>query len=198
MDVKLFDSGTWQADLTQLLDEHHLVALSDEPERRARFNTSFCEYLRGLSDTQVIGINGVNATDLAGFANELSRRLRVYDDLTVKPTMDGVIEALRNWPGGVRHRYFVWRDSHVMLDANRTLFSRLVNAMCAVAAEHEHLNPTPLVIQRTVLIGGSPLGVYADDKEGQFHRWLCEEGDAFWEVSSCVDRPKVLIYRLDR
>jgi hypothetical protein len=88
------------------------------------------------------------------------------------------------------------------------LFRRLVNALFAVAAETECVSLDPVVLQRVVMLGGSKLGAYAEDDTGQFNRWLIEDADdatsdsrrtesLFWEVQNVIERPPVLVYRMD-
>ena len=99
--------------------------------------------------------------------------------------------------GAPKHRYFVWTDADVLLRRDEDLFSHLVNALLGVAAEQEHITRDSLVLQREVFIGSEALAAYADKPDGQFHRWLDEEGSPFWEVASVLDGPPVLTYRIE-
>jgi hypothetical protein len=192
-----FDVHRQPADVFQLLDEHHLVALSDHDDRRRRLCDSMESFLSEVSDTQIIAIDGQRAETLDQFCGELGRHLP--PDFDCRPTIGGLVEALRFFPGEPMRRVFVWRDADVMLDQDVDTFARLVNALFAIAAEQEHLTPGRLVVQRVLLTGGSKLGAFADDDNGPFQRWLVEEDDDLnlWEITSCVDRPRVLVYRMD-
>ncbi len=188
--------------MAQLLDDHHLVVLSDKPANRTRFAQEFHEYARSIPDTQAISIDGTRAATLDGFCAELTRHLPGQAAIA---TMPEVINVLRKWPGSPKRLYLIWRDADASLDSDVELFGRLVNAICSVAVEHEHLNPARLVLQRAMFIGNSKLGAYAEDMRGQFSRWLDEfdlhaenaDDSPFWEAQSCVDRPSVLTYRID-
>lgn len=189
-------------EILQLLDEHHLVVLSDGTARRDRFVRAMHGHLQTMSGVEVLLVNGRSATDLSAFCRELSRSLP--SRATIPSEIPSVIRALRDWPTAPRYRYILWRDADAMLEADVELFSRLVNVLCAVAAEFEHLgasgDTSPLVLQRSMFIGTSKLGAYAEDHRGQFCQWLDDADDeqsVFWEVMSCVDAPPVLTYRLD-
>src|SRR6185369_9520812 len=54
----------WQADVTQLLDEHHMVAWSDLPQRRTQFAVSLSQFLGSQRDTEVCVFYGKYITDL--------------------------------------------------------------------------------------------------------------------------------------
>src|SRR5207247_6640689 len=97
-------------------------------------------------------------------------------------------------PGAALKRgYFLWRQADPLLDADVNMFSALVNAFLAVAAEREHISADRLLIQRVVFLGGAKLGAYAEDARGQFCRWLDDDdGSPFWEVINVVQRPAVI------
>ncbi len=194
------DSGAWPEDVIQLLDDHHLVVLSSSAKARQQFHHTLVQHLDGLGETEVIAIDGASAIDLPSFCQQLEKQL------TVKRTgpspwwrdVNSVIEVLRGAQGMSKRRYFVWNEAHAMLEANVDLFCRLVNAFFGVAAEYEHVNMDPLVLQRVVFIGGAKLGAYAEDSNGQFNRWLDDEEESpFWEVASVMERPPVITYRID-
>lgn len=192
-----YDVRKQPADVVQLLDEHHLVALSDYPDRRESFCEAIESFLRQVGDTDVVRICGEDAETIDAFCLQLRRWLP--DDDEVSPTIAGVAEALRFFPGEPMRRIFVWRDADAMLEHDVETFSRLINAIIAVAAEQEHLTPGSLVIQRLLLVGSSKLGAFADDESSPLRTWLMEEDDelSFWEVSICVDHPRALLYRID-
>ncbi len=205
------DSRISPTDLVQLLDEHHVVVLADDPRQRRQFTRVLSDHLNAQPQTEVVVLDGANMTDLPSLVRELTRRAGRDDPVDLPPDGEGergvpapdpfeaVIDLLRQWPGTPHHRYLLWREADVLLDADLALFARFVNALFAVAAEREHLNAEPLILQRVALIGNAKLGAYAEDERGQFSCWLEDEegGSPFWEVMSCVDRPPVITCRLD-
>lgn len=215
MRVATFESTAWPDGIIQLLDDHHLVVLSDSSAARRQFAGTLKSHLEDLPDTQVIAIDGTAATDLHSFCRQLEKRLAAphaphdqhHHRHGASPwwrDVQSVIKVLRDsgrTEGGgeaPKRRYFLWHEAHVMLEADVELFAHLVNALFAVAAEFEHTNLEPLLLQRVVFIGGAKLGAYAEDVNGQFCKWLeDEEGSPFWEVASVMDRPPVLTYRID-
>src|SRR5688500_19051528 len=72
-----FASPTWTDEIIQLLDEHHLVMLSDIAAVRDHCASSLVQRLTSMSDTQVIDINGTGIRDLPGFSRALEIGLDV-------------------------------------------------------------------------------------------------------------------------
>jgi hypothetical protein len=192
-----FDIHKQPADVVQLLDEHHLIALSDHADRREAFCDAIERFLGQVRNAEAVHIDGRAAETIEGFCTQL--RLSLPPDYPVRPTIAGMVEALRHFPGEPMQRVFIWRDADTMLDHDVREFSRLINALFAVAAEQEHLTPGKLVIHRVVMTGGSKLGAFADAEDSPFQRWLVEDDDELnlWEAFSCVDHPRVLTYRID-
>lgn len=196
---------TWSQNIIQLLDDHHLVVLSDNPQARSQFAQTLAESLGLIAQTEVVMIDGRSATDLPSFCRQLESHLSGAGTSPSPQTSDrwwrdihSVIEILRGAGGGLKRRYFIWPDADSMLEADVELFSSVVNAIFGVAAESEHINLDPVIVQRVVFIGGSKLGAYAEDTSGQFCKWLeDEENSPFWEVMSVVDKPAVITYRID-
>jgi hypothetical protein len=182
------------SDMPQLLDEHHLVVLGDAPQRRRDVADHLIGRLGSMPDSQAIRLDGSWITDLHSFCRMLDEQMP--DKAPTARSLDGVIERLRRVPSMIRRRYVIWEDADVLLESDVALFGQLVNALLSVAAEFEHLDPDPLVLQRVVFLGGDKLGAYAEDETGQFRSWLVD-GDCFWDVHACVDRPSVLTCRLD-
>lgn len=193
----------WQADVTQLLDEHHLVAWSDSPARRTQFAVSLGQFLGSQRDTEVCVFYGKHITDLDSFCYQLERAIP-------GPTLDRRIDG----PGGVvallrtrasfrgrpesKFRYYIWHDADVMLRANHKLFGQLVDAIAGVAAEAEYVSDDLLLLHRAVYVGGSILDIYAEDGRGQFQSWRTDEHDEpFWQVVTGIDAPPFMRYRID-
>lgn len=199
MKAATFESQSWPEDVIQLLDDHHLVALSGSAKARQQFRSTLMDHLTVLAETEVVGINGAAAVDLPSFCRQLERQFAVQR-AGAHPwwrDVNSVIEVLRSAPTRPKRRYFIWHDADAMLETDMDLFCRLVNAFFGVAAEYEHINPDPLVLQRVVFIGGEKLGAYAEDANGQFRRWHEDGEDSpFWEVVSVLVHPPVMTYRI--
>lgn len=200
MQLTTSESATWPEDIIQLLDDHHVVVLSDSVSARRAFGSTLMRRLNGLAESQVIDIDGESATDLPSFCRQLERQchIRSRGPAPWWRDMQSVIQALRKAGAGVKRRYYIWHDAHAMLESDVELFCKLINALFGVAAECEHINLDPVVLHRVVFLGGSKLGAYAEDSHGQFSRWLeDEDGSPFWEVASVIERPPVITYFID-
>jgi hypothetical protein len=197
-----FESLTWPDGIVQLMDDHHLVVLSDSANARRQFGDTLAGHLENIRETEIVSIDGAHATDLPSFCSQLERQLGI---LPQGPSswwrdMSSVITLLRGAATSPKRRYFLWHEADVMLEQDVDLFGRLVNAFLGVAAEHEHItmDANVLVLQRVVFMGGAKLGAYAEDTDGQFNRWLDDSEDSpFWEVASVIDRPPVITFRID-
>jgi hypothetical protein len=196
MGPEVAESRSWPAGIAQLLDEHHLVVLGERPEHRQEFARVLAAHLEAMPETAIISLPGRQATSLEAVCQMLSETFHLARP--IRPGIGNIIRLLRSRPLEARHQYFIWHDADALLEADVKLFGRLVNAFLGVAAEFEHVNPDLLTLQRLVFLGGDKLGAYAEDASGQFRAWLIEGGSTpFWEVTTCVDRPPVLTYRLD-
>jgi hypothetical protein len=193
----------WQADVTQLLDDHHMVAWSDLPQRRTQFAVSLGQFLGSQRDTEVCVFYGRHITDLESFCYQLERAIPGPSLVRRIDGPSGVVALLRaraSFRGRpeTKYRYYVWHDADVLLKANHRLFGQLVDAMAGVAAEAEYVSDDLLLLHRAVFVGGSVLDVYAEDPKSQFHRWLVDEhGEPFWKVVTGIEAPPFLRYRID-
>ncbi len=169
---------------------------------RATDITAFC----GQIEKQITGVTSDErrATNVEGASLVARRSIKAQSKVVNKRVwwrdIASVIQLLRNTAdvaGAPKHRYFIWKDADALLRSDPTLFSHLVNALLGVAAEQEHITRDSLVLQRAVFIGSDALAAYAEKPDGQFHRWLDEEGSPFWEVASVLDGPPVRTYRLE-
>lgn len=193
----------WQADVTQMLDEHHMAAWSDSPARRTQFAVSLGQFLGSQRDTEVCVFYGKHITDLEGFCYQLERAIP-------GPSLDRRIDG----PGGVvallrtrasfrgrpesKHRFYIWHDADVMLRANHRLFGQLVDAIAGVAAEAEYVSDDLLLLHRAVFVGGPILDVYADDPAAQFRCWhMDQHSEAFWKVVTGIEAPPFVSYPID-
>lgn len=195
-----------------LLDEHHLVALSNDAATRLSFSRSLVRSLTMMPRTQVIEIDGSACTDLPSFCRELERNLPPARGRRNSWWRDlhSLGHALRAPAPGLHCRYLLWRDADVLLQHDAALFGGLLNALFAAAADSEYISLEPVVVQRVVLLGGEKLGTYAENSDGPLNRWHVDDDrdepaadpvrhgeTSFWEVANVVERPPVLTLRLD-
>lgn len=193
----------WQADVTQLLDEHHLVAWSELPARRMQFAVSLGRFLGSLRDTEVCVFYGRFITDIETFCYQLERALpgptidRRFDGPTGIASLLRSRASFRGRPE-TKRRYYIWHDADILLKTNHVLFGQIADAMSGVAAEAEYVSDDLLLLHRSIYVGGSILDVYAEDPRGQFCSWLDDgHGDPFWQVVTGLDRPAFLRYGID-
>ena len=193
----------WQADVTQLLDEHHLVAWSDLPQRRMQFAVSLGQFLGSQRDTEVCVFYGKYITDLESFCHQLERNVPGPSLQRRLEGGGGIADLLRQRASfrgrpETKHRFYIWHDADVLLRANHKLFGRIVDAISGVAAEAEYVSEDVLLLHRAVYVGGSVLDVYAEDARGQFQAWADDgQGEPFWKVVTNIDHPMFLRYRID-
>ncbi|MEM9066474.1 MAG: hypothetical protein AAGB51_13400 [Planctomycetota bacterium] len=194
----------WQPDVTQLMDEQHLAAWSDDPRTRVTFATRLSHFLETQRDTEVVNFYGRFVTDLEAFCYQLESALpgsplarRIHG-----PT--GVISLLREretfrFRAPPKFRYYVWHDADVLIERDRMLFGQLVDAVLGVSAENEFISDDALMIQRAVFLGGPALKAYADDANGQMRSWLPDgHPEPFWRAVTGVDRPHVAVWEISR
>jgi hypothetical protein len=198
-------SGMWQVEAAQLLEEHHAVAWSHQTSERRRFTEGLAASLGRMSATQVCLLPGEAIRDIFSFCTFLERALGVDRVRRSIDARGGVVDSLRRVTerrggvGGIRHRYIVWQDAHVLLRADHKLFGRLADALMGVSAEFEYSSEDLLVIQRVVFAGGPSLDMYAEDARGQFRRWYTErDEEPLWATITGVKAPPVLRYRVDQ
>lgn len=200
----LLRGGQWQADVAQLLDEHHLVAWSAQARRRLHFAVSLGQFLESQRDVEVCTFYGRFITDMDAFCHQLERAIV---GLPLERRVDGpsgVVNMLRSRqeiPGRVpsRYRYYIWHDADVLLREDHRLFGQIAEAMAGVAAEAEYVSDDLLLIQRSVYVGGPMLDVYAEDDRGALRSWLDDGlGQPFWKLVTGVEAPPVLRYGIDQ
>jgi hypothetical protein len=189
----------WQAELTRVLDEHHLVAWSSQSGERASFAAGLASFLAGMDDAQVIPIYGRNASDLETFCYQIERS--IAGDGPMRRRVDGpagLVSRFRSQPvipgrPPLRLRYFVWHDPDELIQNDPGLFGQIADAIAGVAAEAEYASDDYLMITRAVYIGGEALREYAEDESGQLRSWLRDfSEEPFWRAVSGVDVPPVL------
>lgn len=193
----------WQPAVVQILDEHHVVASSDTPRRRASFADTLERFLLGLGDAEVMTLHGRYIADLEAFCRQLER---LFPGERPERRIDGcrgVTALLRSRDGvlgraPVKHRFYLWHDADVLLRADPVLFGRLVDTLAGVAAEAEYASDDRLLLHRVAFVGGPLLDSYARYEDGQFRRWFDDDmGDPFWRVVTGVDAPPVRRVSID-
>lgn len=193
----------WQADVTQLLDESHLVAWSEFAARRTQFAVQLGQFLGRLKDAEVIVLYGKFITDLDSFCYQLERAIpgphlerRIHGP-------HGVVNLLRERAhfrgrSDSKYRFYIWHDADVLLKHDAGLFGQLLDAFAGVAAEAEYVSDDALLLHRAVLIGSSMLDMYAEDPSGQCCRWHDDgQGEPFWQVVTGIEAPPFMRYRID-
>jgi hypothetical protein len=193
----------WQADVTQLLDEHHLVAWSDSPARRTQFAVSLGQFLGSQRDTEVCVFYGKFIDDLESFCYQLERSIPGPPLERRLHGPRGAVSLIRSRASfrgrpETKFRFYVWHDADVLLRKNHVLFGQIADAMAGVAAESEYVSDDLLLLHRAVFVGSSILEIYYDDPRSQFRRWLPDaHGEPFWQVVTGIRRPPFLKYRID-
>lgn len=199
----LGDLPAWQAEVAQLLEEHHLVAWSPRPGERLRFGQGLGLYLESFEDTEVCWLQGEYVADIFSFCNQLER---VLGGERIRRSVDargGIVDALRRRRTQAsgkpyKRRFYVWSEAHVLLRHDHKLLGRLVDAIAGVAAEAEYASEDMLLIHRAIFVGAPSLDVYAEEPTGQFRTWLSEKGEVpLWRVVSGLREPPVLRYRIE-
>jgi hypothetical protein len=198
-----FRALDWEPDVTQMLDEHHLVAWSGVARRRVHFAACLSHFLALQPDVEICPLYGRYITDLDSFCHQLER---VLPGVPIKRQIDGpdgLVALLRSrhtlrFRAASRYRYYVWNDADVLLKADHKLFGRLVDALAGVAAEAEFASDELLLVQRAAFVGGPMLDLYAENKKGQFRSWYDDGlGEPFWRMVTGLETPPVLRYQID-
>jgi hypothetical protein len=197
-----FAVAHWHADITQLLDEHHLVAVSPSPRRRMHFAVSLAQFLQGLRDAEVCSLYGQYITDLESFCHQLERAIpgprleRRIDGPRGIAALLRSREVYRGRPAA-KFRFYIWHDADVLLREDEPLFARIADALAGIAAESEYVSDDLLLIHRAVYVGGELLAAYADRPDGQLQSWFPEEPEPFWQLVTAIDHPPVARYDID-
>lgn len=145
-----FRVADWQADVTQMLDEHHLT-WSAQPRKKLQFAASLQQFLGGLRDAEVCTLYGRSITDLESFCQQLERACPGPELARKIDGPGGVASLLRHretFSGrpASKFRYYVWHDSEVLLHHDPRLFGRLAETIAGIAAEAEYASDDLLLI----------------------------------------------------
>ena len=193
----------WQADALALTDEAHLAAWSASMARRIGFATEMAQFIQAQGHTEICQLYGRSIANIEAFCQQLERAIPGPPLARRIDGPRGITALLRSRDalhGGqpARYRYLLWHDADVLLEANRRLFSALLDAIMGVAAEAEYVSDELLLLHRAVLIGGPALARYAEDPAGQLQSWLPDSFDApFWKLVTGVERPPVVTFEID-
>jgi hypothetical protein len=199
-----FTIVNWQPDVVQLLDEQHLIAVSESPRRRMHFAVGLGQFLQGIRDAEVCTLYGRFITDVDSFCYQLERAI-------AGPAVERRIDGPRGLTSLLRSRrivrgrpptklrFYIWHDADVLLSEDESLFARIVDAVSGVAAESEYASEDVLLIHRAVYVGSPILSAYADSVEGQFQSWASdsEYDDPFWKVVTGLERPPFARFPID-
>jgi hypothetical protein len=199
-----FAAINWQPNVVQLLDEQHLIAISESPRMRMHFAVSLGQFLQGIRDAEVCTLYGRFITDVESFCYQLERAIpaalvdRRVDGPRGLTSLLRSRRIVRGRPSS-KFRYYLWHDADVLLSENETLFGRIVDAISGVAAEAEYASDDLLLIHRAVYVGSPLLAAYADRSESQFQAWAAdnEYDDPFWQVVTGLERPPFSRFLID-
>jgi hypothetical protein len=199
-----FAVAHWHPEVTQLLDESHLVAVSDSPRRRMHFAVSLGQFLQGLRDAEVCTLYGRYITDLEGFCHQLERAIpgpRLERRVDGPRGVTALLRSREMYRGrpACKFRFYIWHDADVLLGADEELFARVADVIAGVAAESEYVSDDVLLIHRAVYVGGELLAAYAERADGQLKVWYPDDpaGEPFWQVVTEIERPPVARYEID-
>ncbi|HZW10595.1 MAG TPA: hypothetical protein VFF69_11890 [Phycisphaerales bacterium] len=198
-----FRALDWEPEVTQLLDEHHLVAWSSVARRRVQFATCLTHFLSLQPDTEICTLYGRFITDLDSFCHQIERVIPAPSIKRQIDGSDGLVSLLRSRHSlrvrrASRFRYYVWNDADVLLKRDHRLFGRIVDAIAGVAAEAEYASDELLLVQRAVFVGGPMLDLYAENSTGQFRAWYDDGlGEPFWQMVTGIQAPPMLRYQVD-
>lgn len=199
----LFAAKDWPADVTQLLDEHHLTAWSAAPRLRVQFGATLGQFLAGLPYAELCVLHGRDITDLESFCTQLER---VLPGPVLERQIDGpggVVSLLRTrhryrGRANAKYRYYLWHDADTLLKHDRALFARLADAFMGVAAESEYVSDDLLLVHRAIFVGGPLLDLHAEDESGPMRSWYQDgQGEPFWQVVTGVERPPTMRFHID-
>lgn len=198
----LFRVAGHPGDITQLMDEHHLVACSTDGRRRAQFGAMLSQFISTMRDAQVVSLQGRAITDLESFCGQLERALPgpALERRVNGPS--GVVNLLRHrqtfgLQAPAKFRFYIWHDADTLLRSDPMLFGHLVEAVAGVAAEAEYVCDDLLLIHRALLIGGPDLEAYADLPNGQCRSWVHDDDEPFWQVVTGIEQPSFIKYDID-
>lgn len=199
-----FEPCTWQPEVVQKLETHHLVAWSRDVRVRTRFAASLQSYLQTQPATEVCVLQGRAILDMDAFCAQLERQIALDHDLA--RTVDGprgIVAALRersHLPGrpAAHQRIILWHDADILERARPALFADIAEAITGVSAELEFGGEDPgMFIQRAVFLGCERLRDAARRDHSPFRAWRSDGDTPFWTLVSGVQLPPVSVCSVD-
>lgn len=167
------------AEAMQVLEERHLVAVTEDPAARRRFAASLRMRLDLNHRATVVEV----AEDLLGHGDDPG------------PALDAIPDALLA-ADGAKHQYFLWHDVDELAERHGAALRRTLHAAFAVSAEREFVSPETLVIQRHVLLGGPSLAEFAAGP-WPLTEWLDGDEAGRWpEAADLAPSPRVVVLPL--
>ncbi len=197
-----FEPCTWQPEVCQKLESHHLVVWSRDVRSRTRFAASLQSYLMTQPATEVCVLHGRAILDLDGLCSQIERQIVADDMARSVDGPRGLVAALRqrsSIPGRPtpRQRIILWHDADVLLRARPALFARVVEAVAGVSGELEFAGDGGVFIQRCVFVGSERLRDAAKAAGSAFRGWLDEDGTGFWSLVTGLKSPPVSVCSAD-
>jgi hypothetical protein len=171
-------TGRDLAAVMQALEEHHLVAVDEDPAVRRRFSAALAARVACVDATAVLQLHGRDP-------------LRRPED-----PRQGLEAGLGREPRP-RRRCIIWSDAHVALAADPMAFTRTIADILARSAEEEHLSEDVLLLQRLVLIGTPRLRLLLRDLAGPCRTWRHHDhAPRGRRLAAAAPRPRVAILPL--
>ncbi len=198
-----FEPCTWQPQVLQKLESHHLVVWSPETRARTHLAASLQAYLSTQPATEVCVLHGRAIFDLEGLCAQLEGQIIVDGIARTIDGSGGLVSALRSRvsvPGRAltRQRVILWHDADVFLRARPTLFSRVAEAIFGVSGEFEFAGEAGLFLQRCVFLGSGSLEQAARAPGSAFRAWHDADGSGFWSLVTGLGQPPVSVCSVER
>lgn len=183
-------SGDWYSQAEAMLDDHHVVAVSEDEATRIEFGSCVAIQTEQMMQVEVCPIFGRYVRGLEDLAYMMSRAFPAGGP--VEPSVEGVMDCARRTRASTRRRFIIWHDADVFAAADRVIFWQVADALMGVAAEQEYASEDLLVITRCLFVGSPRLAEHV-----AFRRWWSEgEREPLWKVVSGLERPPVQCVRI--
>ena len=190
IDMEFVMSEGWRGQAEALMDEHHMVAVSEDEGLRIEFGTHLVMQMERLADTEVCVLYGRFIRSMEEFAYMLSRALPGEGE--IDPTRESLIRALGRQTGKTKRRFVVWHDAHLLADRKPRLFDEIADCLMGVAAEREYASEDTLLLLRCLFLG-TPTLLWS---RGMME-WAHEgEAEPLWQTVSGLAKPPVKTVRV--
>jgi len=193
-----FEPCTWQPQVLQKLESHHLVVWSPDLRPRTHLSASLHAYLMTQPAMEVCVLHGRAIFDLDGLCSQLERQIVVDGIARTIDGSGGIVSALRtrsSMPGRAlaRQRVILWHDADVLLRARPVLFAKVAEAIFGVSGELEYTGDGGVFVQRCVFLGSDRLQQAARAEGSAFRAWHDEDGSDFWSLITGLAQPPVSV-----